>query len=239
MSATETVNEAQNAVASDPASYVNRLSGLPHPVVQNQEVSFHFKKPRKGPDGKEPTDELGQPIAVRPTVKLQVPLPTFEGVISALENEKTRDYILELVGEAVKAAARGQVDDETSPVNKQEDLRLDHLTLSFLANIPKAERRGAGIAKETWAEWEKDYISTMIEATGKDAEKVGNAAKIFTARLQPAKTNKPVLKFLMGQLSMWAERSQNLEEFQDVWEFLTKKGDEFLAADEQALLANL
>lgn len=235
----EAVDQATAAVTIDPAEHLNRLAGLPHPVVQNQEVLFSFKKPRKGPDGKEPTDELGQPITARPSFKMNIPVPTFEGVVKALEDEKVREYILELVGDAVRGAARLQVDDETKPVNRQEDLRLDQLTLEYLANVPKTERRGAGIPKEVWQEWEKDYISVMLSATGKEADKIGNAAKLFLSRLQPIKTNKQVLKFLAGQLDIWMEHTQNSEEFADVYEFLRKKTDEFLNADEASLLANL
>ena len=235
----EAVNQAVAYASVDPAEHLNRLAGLPHPVVQNHEVLFSFKKPRKGPDGKEPTDEVGQPIVARPSFKMNIPVPTFEGLIKALENEKTQEYILDIIADAVKGAARAQVDDETKPVNRQEDLRLDQLTLEYLANVPKTERRGAGIPKEVWAEWEKDYISVMLSATGKEADKIGNAAKLFLSRLQPIKTNKKVLQFLAGQLDIWMENTQNSEEFADVYEFLRKKTDEFLNADEASLLANL
>lgn len=189
------------------------------------EKKFHFKK-----------DKLGNK---RPTIALQIPKPTLDGVINALSDEKMRDFILEILEEQVYKAARDQVGDEAKPVNKQEELDSSKLTLQFLANMPKAERTGGGISKETWEEFGVDYASVMPSRTSFTAEQIGNAVKIFVGRFQAVKTNKKVIAFLKTQLALWFNNSTNQEEMQEVYDFLDQKADTLLAADEASLLANL
>lgn len=236
-------NETETDVlseANDPASFLNKLAQASSPIVMNQDMHFTFKKPRKGADGKPATDELGQEIQARPPLKLIVPVPTWDGIIDALQDEKQKDFILDVIGDVVREAVRQQVSDETNPVMSQDQIKFEMLTLQYLANLPKSERTGRGIPKETWAEWVEDYIATIIETTGGSAEKVGNQAKIFyPGRLQTVKTTKNVLTFLRNQLDKWAATSQNAETYSDIYEFLKKKADEFLSADESSLLANL
>jgi hypothetical protein len=186
---------------------------------------FHFKK-----------SDLGER---RPTVELTLPFPTLTGVEHWLQDEKIAAYILDVLGEDIYLQARTQVSDETKPVNSQEELDLSKLTIEYIANMPAAERRGGGIAKETWEMFAKDYIDTMVPITGKTIEQVTNAAKLFTSRLQAVKTQKQVLKRLREYLSLWFTKSTNAEELKEVYEFLDRKAGEFLAMDESQMLQNL
>lgn len=79
----------------------------------------------------------------------------------------------------------------------------------------------------------------MPGVTGKTAEQVANAVKIFLNKLQQVKTNKPVLKLLKGQLALYVNSSPNAENYSDCVTFLTEKADAFLNMTEAALLANL
>jgi len=69
-----------------------------------------------------------------------------------------------------------------------------------------SERKGAGIAKEVWKQFAEDYIAIMPSLQGKSVENVTNAAKIFVARMQPCKTNKPVLSRLKDYLNLYFTR---------------------------------
>lgn len=198
-------------------------SPIPNTVLKSQK--FHFKK-----------DKLG---VKRPTVELALPIPTEDAIPVMLADEKQRAFLLSLLEAAVYQQARDQIGDEAKPVNKQEELDLSKLTVDYIANIPPSERRGGGISKETWEEFAADYIAVMPSITGKTSEQLGNAAKLFVARLQPVKTQKKVLKFLQEQLDMWFANTQSAEDFSDVYEFLSEKVKSFLAADETSLLANL
>lgn len=186
---------------------------------------FHFKK-----------DKVGEK---RPTIELSIDTVTYNGLLKALEDPKQAEYILDVLAQEQIRAARVQVGDETNPVNTQEQLKADKLSIKALAYMPKAERTGGGISKETWEEMFKDYIEVMPGITGKNAEQVGNAAKLLLAKFQPVKTNKKVIGFLQGQLAQWYAATPNQEDFAECYEFLENKAKTLLEADEAALLANL
>lgn len=198
---------------------------VPFPGVAMAERKFHFKK-----------NELGDK---RPSVTLALPLLTIEGLIAALEDTKKQEIILSAVNELIVDQARIQVGDDNNPVNSQEQLDVSKLSFDYIANLPPAERRGGGIAKEIWEAFGKDYLAVMPAVTGKTAEQCGNAAKLFLAKFQPCKTNKPVLKKLQELLALYAGTTSNLEEFQDCVKFLDSKITDLLNADEASLLANL
>ncbi len=215
-------SEANGGTAAAPT-----IPASPIPGTVFSKEKYGFKK-----------DELGNK---RPTVELLIPTI---GDVSVLSEKMKADpkvaaLVLELVNKEISSNAREQVNNEQNPVNKQEELQLDKLTLEHIANLPPAERKGGGISKETWQEFFKDYVEVMVAATGKKKEQVENAAKLFVARLQPVKTQKKILEFLGTQLAQWFTTSQAQEEFAEVYEFLDGKIKEFMSKDEAALLANL
>jgi hypothetical protein len=205
----------------DPAALIN----VKHPITVNEEVTFGFRK-----------DKLGNK---RQPIKLILPMPTTEGIVQALQDEKQLEYILDVLKDQIKAAARAQISDEEKPVNKQSELDINKLTIEFLANQPKAERTGGGISKEVWEAFSEDYIKVMPAVSGRTADQVGNAARLLLGKLQQVKTNKPVLTFLKQQLALYATNTENLEEFADCVDFLDKKAETFLNMDDASLLANL
>lgn len=198
-------------------------SPIPGTVLKSKK--FFFKK-----------NELGEK---RANVEIALPYPTEDAVKAMFADEKQKAVLLDLVAGLIDAHAKEQVGDEKNPVNKQEELDWNKLTLQYIANIPPSERRGGGISKETWETFFSDYLEIMPAATGKKKDNVENAAKIFVARLQPVKTQKKILAFLEGQLALWFTNSQQQEELGEVYEFLSDKIKTLLAADEGALLQNL
>ena len=209
------------------------LEEIEAPLTINQEVAFHFKA-TVDPDTKEKNEK-------RATIKLQLPLVTFEGLIAALSKQdaKITEFVLDCLNDQIIQAARTQINDDTKPVNSQEELDLSKLALEAIAYMPKAERRGGGIAKEIWEAFGKDYIEVIMASAGKKLEQAQNASVLLMKKLQTVKTNKKVLKYLDGMLDVYAANSQNLEEFQECVEFLKGKAKVFLETDEEALLQNL
>ena len=208
-----------------PAAAAPQVIASPIPGTILKSMKFHFKK-----------DDLGNK---RPTVELAIPVPTVDGIATMLADEKQTAFLLEVLADVVASHARYQVGDEQTPVNKQEELDLSKLTLDFISKIPPAERRGGGIAKETWTDFFKDYTEVMPGVTGKKKEQVENAAKLFVARLQPVKTQKKILAVLQAQLALWYSNTQLAEDLAEVYEFLTNKIDDLMKRDEAELLANL
>lgn len=155
----------------------------------------------------------------------------------AIQALRVRQYVMDLVEDSVYGAAREQVNANENI--SQDALDEQKLSLSFLANMPKAERRGAGISKETWDDFKADYIEVMTKETNKPLDKVTLAAELFVNRLQKVKTLKPVLKALKNELAIWFQKTNNREEFAEVYEFLDEKADTFITADESDLLKKL
>lgn len=208
-----------------PDAPLDALRSIPHSAYSLREAKFHFKK-----------NELGEK---RPTVLLQVPSITLEGLVGALQDEKQRSFIIDIINNEIIAAARVQVNDEQKPVNKQEDLDVGKLLIEALANEPKGERVGRGIAKELWEGFAADYISIMPAIQNKTAEQVGNAAKLFLTKLQACKTNKPVLAVMQKYLDLWFSSTPNADEFQECYSFLADKAETFLNVSDEKLLENL
>lgn len=174
----------------------------------------------------------------RPTVELELPVITVQGVVAALQaGGKQLDLVIE-------ACRQYQYDRARELVNENEQISAtnfpyDELSWEKIANLPKAERRGGGIDKETWEAFGKDYVAVMPAATGKTEEQVINASKILLNKFQAVKNSKPHLKLLKDQLSIYMTASANAEQFTDCIAFLIGKADKFLAMDEADLLANL
>lgn len=195
--------------------------------IDEKEVKFSFRSVKDEATGLE---------SKRPTIEQKIPVPSVEGIIAILEaGGKQLELLQEAVADVVYQRAREVLADD----DKLTEVPLEFLTWEAIANLPKAERKGRGIPKETWEDFSKDYVAVMPAVTGKTAEQVGNAAKIFLNKFQQVKTNKPVIKLLQGQLGVYLSSSPNAENFAECVEFLINKADTLLSVDEAALLEAL
>lgn len=198
-------------------------------TIDKVAVKFNFRRVKDEATGLE---------TKRPSVELELPLLSVEGIIQAFQAGGKQ---LELIVEAVRDV---QIARARELVNDKEDITADNfpyeeLSWEKIANLPKAERRGGGIPKETWEEFAKDYIAVMPSATGKSIEQVTNASKILLNKFQAIKTNKIVLAMLKDQIGIYANTSPNAEQYSECINFLVEKAETFLSLDDAALLANL
>lgn len=197
--------------------------------VDVQDTNFHFRKV-KDPETKLETK--------RPTVTIPVPAPSVEGLIAIIEaGGKSLDLLLEAVRDKVLEQAREYINDNEGV--SAANFPYEKLGWDFIANLPKAERRGGGIAKELWDDFAKDYVEIMPALTGKTKESVELAAKVFVSKFANAKTNKPVLKLLEQQLGIYINATTQGEQFAPVVEWLSNKLDTLINTDETSLLLNL
>lgn len=214
----------------------NEVTNLPAPNYMEKEEKFSFRKPTK-------PNALGEMEEKRAPVTLTLPIPTWDGLVASLRSDqdnKIKNYILSLLEDAVVERARLQVSgDEGTQVNKQEELDVSKLTIEFLANEPRADRRGRGIDKETWEAFEADYVAIMPAITGRTAKQVEVAAGIFAKKLVAVKTNKPVLNALAKRLEEWAANSPSLADFEDIYKYLSGKLETYLKAPDEDLLSAL
>lgn len=239
------VNQEQAAPAEAPASPTVIPASNPTPEemvelcsaikvnhdfkVDVKPVKFNFKKNKDKDTGVE---------TMREPVELALPFPSVEGIIAILEaGDKQLELLVDAIEGVITAQARDIIADDTG-VNAV-NFPLDKISWEFIANLPKAQRRGGGIPKETWEDFAKDYIATMPEITGKNVEQIANMAKILQNKLTQVRTNEPVLQLVMEQLSIYADNSTNAEEFAECIAFLLNKADTFLNVSPEDLLANL
>lgn len=194
-------------------------------ATQNTPVKFHFKST---------TDEVTGQKTRRPTVELNLPLVTIEGVVEILNggNEKEVGLIVESLREVQIGQARSFVNERVD-INA-DNFPYDQISWQAIAAMPPAARRGAGIPKEQFEEFAKDYIAVMPAATGKTEKQVSNAALFFVSKLSPLKAHPQKnthLAKLKEQLAIYAATSANAENFADVVEYLNNRADALMAED--------
>lgn len=221
-------NEAAAAAAKEALSA--KIKANFNNLVDISETSFHFRTVKDNETG----------VATkRPTVTIPVPVPSVEGIVAILESgdQKQLDLLLEAVRDKVLEQAREQINENES-IN-QDNFDYSKLEWKAIANLPKAERRGGGIGKDQWEDFQADYIAVMPAVTGKKKEQIELAAKVFVSKFQSCKTNKPVLKVLQEQLAIYINNTTRGEEMAQVVEFLSNKLDTLIKTDETSLLAAL
>lgn len=171
----------------------------------------------------------------RAPLTVPLPIPTINGVLAIIEGGgKGLELLREAVTNIINAQARDLITQDESL--NASNFPYEQLDWDFIANMPKATRKGGGIPKEIWEGFGKDYIEVMPDATSKSVEQVTTAAKLFTAKLQPVKTNKKVLAVLQDQLGIYAEATPNLEDYAECVEFLVGKISDLMETSENALL---
>jgi len=197
--------------------------------VDTKPVQFNFKKS---------TDKDTKIETVRSAVQLAMPYPSIEGIVGILETGgKQLELLQEAIEKVINDAARELLYEDVTLT--AATFPVDKVSWDAISKQPKAQRRGGGIAKETWEGFAQDYIDVMPAVTGKTIEQIANAAKILMGKLAQVKTNEPVLQLLVGQLAVYADNSPNTPEFQECIEFLLNKAETFLNVSDEELLANL
>ena len=202
-------------------------------------IAFNFKKYK---------DKATNIEIIRESVQLAIPYPSVEGLINIIEGKhvpegeanKGLDLLLECMETVVNQAARELLhDEEVGKTLNAANFPTEKLAWEFLANIPKVQRRGGGIPKETWEAFAADYIAIMPDITGKNIEATTNCAKLLQSKLGTIKTNRDVLEFVITQLAIYADNSPQIEDYQECVGFLLGKADDLLNTKPADLLANL
>lgn len=197
--------------------------------VDVQEVNFSFRKVLDEKTGLE---------YKRPTITLPVPKPSVEGLVAIFEaGGAGLTLLLEAAADVVISRARELINENEDIT--AENFKYEELLWDKIAALPKAERRGGGISKDTWEEFIKDYVAVMPGLTGKTAEKVENAARNFANKFAAVKTNKKVLSLLVDQLGIYTTGAPNAEQYIECLNFLDEKASKLLNMSEEDMLANL
>ncbi|TFZ81676.1 hypothetical protein [Candidatus Macondimonas diazotrophica] len=145
----------------------------------------------------------------RPNVQLDVPAPSKDGIIAALNGDdpNVRDLVLDAVHGVVTSHLRSFVDNDLDFTQETCDALAEEgkLSLKHIANIPKADRNT--MSKEELEAFASDYIETMPGITGKDVARVKAAAQLIVERFKRAAGDESVLAILQDQLVTFAENA--------------------------------
>ena len=201
-----------------------------NPLIDISEVNFNFRKTKD--------EETGEEVK-RPTVTLPIPRPSVEGLVAILEaGGKSLDLLMEAASDVVLARAR-EILNERPDITKSEQFPYAQLSWEAIADLEKAERRGGGIPKEVWEDFIADYVSIMPSLTGKELQRVKNAAAHLKNKFTMIKTSKKMLAAMVDQLAIYLNGSPNAEQYLDCVNFLTTKADKLMNVTEEEMLSAL
>jgi predicted house-cleaning noncanonical NTP pyrophosphatase (MazG superfamily) len=189
-----------------------------------QEFKFRFKK-----------DKLGNQ---RPTVVIQAPVPTADGIVKMLSEGDAKQFALvqEALYNTVRDVLGGFVSEDNFDATSFD---ISKLFWQNIANMPKEDRRSSTIPEELWTGFVADYCVVMPSVSGKTPEQVKNATDVYIKKMVPVKTNKKLTEKLKEQLALYSAQP-SAEQFSDILELLIKRCDTYLAADDmKAILENL
>lgn len=185
-------------------------------------------------------NEQGEVVETkRESIKLHVPVPSFEDVIqiisagtaeSATEIQKNnlqllQDSLFNTVYEVAVSLAK----ENTSLTSA--NFPFEELDWEKIANAPEAERKSRGISKEEWADFAEDYLASMPAITGKDESRIQRAVAVLLNKFAPIKADKKSIAVVRDQLVVYAEKAPNAANYFKVIEFLVKKADALLEAE--------
>ncbi len=201
-------------------------------------MNFHFRTEKiKGEDG----TVLGTGKK-HPDVKIDLPVPSDAELVDYIAaNGKEAAFIRELVADAVKMAARGQI-NEFREENKDTPVTpnifdLPKLTFSSVAQMEKADR-AADIATEVYDAFFEDY-KQVLTALNTPPERIAKHVVIFKNQFRQARYDKPALNVLKDRLNMYAAKTENMEDNKEVWDVLMNRLEKYLKADEKKLIEAL
>lgn len=220
--------------------------------MQNQNVTYHFKSNRDiaiADDAKAAFEAQGWKQSdkgwKRPSVDAVVSALETDDIIGVLEAGGAGvQYMLAVLNDQFYQAGRSKLADiiASNPLAAITpetiagfNLNWDGMATDFLTALQ--ETRSTGIPKETWDDFEADYVSVMLQQMPENGEdRIKNAAAHLKARFQKCRSNKVMVKKLQSYLSVWFAATGNQEEFAKVFDTLNTRAETLLnAADEDSI----
>jgi hypothetical protein len=202
-----------------------------NPLVDTKELTFNFRKVKNEETGVE---------SKRESVTARIAIPSVEGIIKILENGgKGLELLLSAVEATITDYAKQRLADD--PTLTSANFPAAEVLWDVIANLPETERKGRGIAKEVWEDFVKSYIEIMPSVIGKPVEVVKKQASILAQKFQPLKNHEKkndLLPKFIEMLTLYANNAPDAEQFTAPIEFLVKKAEEFMNADNSANLAD-
>lgn len=203
------------------------------PLAANQTAGMTFPQERKFRFNK---DDLGNQ---RPAVTLQVPVPSYNGLVNILNNAETPqgkkafELLQQAAADVIVSELRSYVADNANAA--QDTIPWDKFTFEAISQIPQGIRGVSAIAKELWEKFAKAYVAAMPALTNTTAEVAAARVGVLVQKFRPLTGNperKKIIENLMATLAVFVNsNTPGLDEFEPILEFLSKKADELKAED--------
>ena len=195
-----------------------------------KEMSFFFRT-------KEEKNQLGETVkSKRPTVKLNIPVITLDGVINLInEGNGTKIAgLLSVLEDVIYKQAKEQV-DENEAID-QEKLDLTKLTLDYILTLPPSSRSSNAPSEEQWKAFELDYPAVMAAVQpDRTTEQISLARDLFLKKLTPVKDKPQMIKVLQDYIALWFTNSKQQEELTTVFEYINNRAEALLATPAKVL----
>ena len=195
-----------------------------------KEMSFFFRT-------KEEKNQLGETVkSKRPTVKLNIPVITLDGVINLInEGNGTKIAgLLSVLEDVIYKQAKEQVDENEAI--SQEALDVSKLTLDFILTLPPSSRSSNAPSEEQWKAFELDYPAVMAAVQpDRTTEQISLARDLFLKKLTPVKDKPQMIKVLQDYIALWFTNSKQQEELTTVFEYINNRAEALLATPAKVL----
>lgn len=175
----------------------------------------------------------------RPSVEVEVPVPSYQGLIKILTEAETAngkkafDLLQQAATRVIIDELRSYVADNSNA--NQDTIPWEKFTFEAISQIPQGIRGVSAIAKELWEKFAKAYVAVMPALTNSTPEVAAARVSVLVQKFRPLTGNpdrKKIIENLMNTLAIFVEsNAPDMEEFSPILEFLTKKADELKAED--------
>lgn len=202
-----------------------------------KEFAFHFKIEKIRNSKNEVIGE-GKKL---PSVKISVARPTAEGILAIVTaGGKELELLLDAATDVVVDRVRSLINEVRAKLPDGQEIKPDMISMadahwSIIANIPKAVRKGLGIADEDWEDFAVDYRAIMPTATNKDIDRIEKHVKLFKSKFAQCRNDKKALGVLDSMLDVWAANTGSMEDNQTVYEYLKGRVTSLLQEEEKVL----
>jgi len=199
-------------------------------------------------------DEEGKEIGKgkkHPDVKVAVPVPTIEDVITFLaapdgsKEAKVRDLIMDQIVDAIALAGRAQINEFRDANADKEftaaDMDLSKLNLQTIAETPKGQRGAWSPGDDDFKAFNELYTNILVHKVSYDPKKTKTHTDHWKNGMAKVKNNKPVVGELQEFLTVFAANceEEDMKEVEQTYTWLVNRAAKYLKAEEKDFLQAL
>jgi len=209
--------------------------------MQSTSIKFNFRSDSI-------RDESGRVIGKttkHPSVTVNIPALTADDLLTILEAGGLQlELLLASANAVIYQASRDVVNDAIEAKKEVNQALLDaaapELTWAKLAVRTPAERKVAGISKDTWEAFSNDYQEVMrLVLVDKSPESIALGASHLVKKFNGCRYQKDVIATLRNYLAAWYANTSEKDDFEEVYNALDSRAELLLNAEDTGRLASM